>query len=52
MKQQVSTSKTENQEVIITRQYNATRELVWKALTDPDWVKQWWGPKGFTAPVI
>jgi uncharacterized protein YndB with AHSA1/START domain len=24
--------------------------LVWKAWTDPKYVKQWWGPKGFTAP--
>src|SRR6202035_4046261 len=26
-------------------------ELVWKAWTDPKYVMQWWGPKGFTAPV-
>ncbi|MGB9489213.1 MAG: SRPBCC domain-containing protein, partial [Terriglobales bacterium] len=25
--------------------------LVWKAWTDPKYVMQWWGPKGFTAPV-
>jgi uncharacterized protein YndB with AHSA1/START domain len=24
---------------------------VWKAWTDPERVKRWWGPKGFTAPV-
>jgi uncharacterized protein YndB with AHSA1/START domain len=23
------------------------RELVWKALTDPEHVNQWWGPDGF-----
>jgi|GEM_PF-5798607 len=26
------------------------RELVWKAWTDPKYMMQWWGPKGFTAP--
>jgi uncharacterized protein YndB with AHSA1/START domain len=34
----------------ITRIFDAPRELVWKAWTDPEYVKQWWGPKGFTAP--
>jgi len=24
---------------------------VWKAWTDPELVKHWWEPKGFTAPV-
>jgi len=35
----------------ITRIFDAPRELVWKAWTDPQYVMQWWGPKGFTAPV-
>ncbi len=35
----------------ITRVFDAPRELVWKAWTDPKYVMQWWGPKGFTAPV-
>lgn len=34
----------------ITRVFNAPRELVWKAWTDPERFKQWWGPKGFTIP--
>ncbi len=33
------------------RVFDAPRELVWKAWTDPKYVMQWWGPKGFTAPV-
>ncbi len=52
MKQQVSTKKIAEQEVVITRDFEAPREMVWKALTDPNWIKQWWGPKDFTAPVI
>lgn len=38
------------QELVITRVFDAPRELVWKAWTDPERVKRWWGPKGFTAP--
>jgi len=37
--------------MVITRIFDAPRELVWKAWTDPQYVMQWWGPKGFTAPV-
>ncbi|HWA95383.1 MAG TPA: SRPBCC domain-containing protein [Terracidiphilus sp.] len=37
--------------LVITRIFDAPRELVWKAWTDPKYVMQWWGPKGFTAPV-
>jgi uncharacterized protein YndB with AHSA1/START domain len=34
----------------LTRLYNAPRERVWKAWTDPEQVAQWWGPNGFTTP--
>jgi uncharacterized protein YndB with AHSA1/START domain len=37
-------------ELAITRVFDAPRELVWKAWTDPDIAKKWWGPKGFTTP--
>jgi uncharacterized protein YndB with AHSA1/START domain len=33
---------------VISRVFDAPRDLVWKAFTDPDHMKQWWGPKGFT----
>jgi uncharacterized protein YndB with AHSA1/START domain len=39
------------EEMEITRIIDAPRERVWRAWTDPDLVKQWWGPKGFTSPV-
>jgi uncharacterized protein YndB with AHSA1/START domain len=35
----------------ITRVFDAPRGLVWKAWTDPELFKRWWGPKNFTAPV-
>jgi len=41
----------EAERMVITRVFDAPRELVWKAWTDPKYVMQWWGPKGFTAPV-
>ena len=38
-------------EFIITREFDAPRELVFEAWTDPKHLAQWWGPKGFTNPV-
>ena len=40
-----------NRELVITRTFDAPRELVFKAWTDPKLMAQWWGPKDFTAPV-
>lgn len=37
--------------MVVTRVFDAPRELVWKAWTESKYVMQWWGPKGFTAPV-
>jgi len=49
------TSKMESQtrnekELRIVRVFDAPRERVWKAWTDPEQVKSWWGPRSFTAP--
>ena len=38
-------------EIVITRVFDAPRELVWDAWTDPEQVVQWWGPKGFTTTI-
>ena len=35
-------------EIVTTRIFKAPRKLVYKAWTDPDHLKNWWGPKGFT----
>jgi uncharacterized protein YndB with AHSA1/START domain len=40
----------ETERMVVSRVFDAPRELVWKAWTDPKYVMQWWGPKGFTAP--
>jgi uncharacterized protein YndB with AHSA1/START domain len=38
------------QTLVITRVFDAPRELVWKTWTDPERVTCWWGPKGYTSP--
>lgn len=40
-----------DREIVITRVFNAPRELVFKAWTEPKHIEQWWGPKGFTTRV-
>lgn len=47
-----STAAAKTREITITRIFDAPRERVWKAWTDPEMMKKWWGPKNFTAPVI
>ena len=37
--------------VTLLRVFDAPRELVWKAWTDPKMMAQWFGPRGFTNPV-
>lgn len=32
----------------MTRVFDAPRDLLWTCFTDPERMKQWWGPKGFT----
>ncbi len=46
-----STHAQSDREIVITRVFNAPRELVFKVWTDPKHVAQWWGPKGFTTRV-
>jgi uncharacterized protein YndB with AHSA1/START domain len=39
------------QEIVVTRVFDAPRELVFKTITDPDLIPQWWGPKYLTTTV-
>ncbi len=41
-------SNTAEREIRISRLLNAPVSLVWKVWTDPDHIKNWWGPNGFT----
>jgi uncharacterized protein YndB with AHSA1/START domain len=38
--------------VTITRVLQAPRDLVWRAWTDHEQLRQWWGPEHFTNPVV
>ncbi len=44
-------SSTEEKTLVITRIFDAPRELVFKAWTDPKHLARWWGPTYFTNPV-
>jgi uncharacterized protein YndB with AHSA1/START domain len=39
------------QEIMITREFDAPRELVFKAVTDPELIPQWWGPRYLTTEI-
>jgi uncharacterized protein YndB with AHSA1/START domain len=41
----------ETHDMVLTRTFDAPVEDVWQAWTEPELVKRWWGPTGFTAPV-
>ena len=45
------TSEQTKRDMVLTRLFDAPVEEVWKAWSDPEYVMQWWGPKGFTAPL-
>jgi len=36
--------------LIIQRIFDAPRELVWKAWSEPERFMRWWGPKDYTSP--
>src|SRR6476619_6190718 len=41
-------SNTSDRELLLTRTLNAPIELVWEVFTNPEHIKNWWGPNGFT----
>ena len=43
-----SVEDTSDREMHITRVVDAPRELLWKIWTEPEHIKEWWGPNGFT----
>jgi uncharacterized protein YndB with AHSA1/START domain len=47
-KQGISAANTADREIAATRVFDAPRELVWKAWTQPEHIAKWWGPNGFT----
>lgn len=50
MKNKMS-SKIDGRELVLERVFDAPRELVFKAFSESERLKQWWGPRGWTLPV-
>lgn len=44
-------TSTADREIVITRVFDAPRELVWEAMVNPQHVVHWWGPNGFTTTI-
>jgi uncharacterized protein YndB with AHSA1/START domain len=40
-----------DREIYIAREFDAPRELLWEAMTNPRHVVNWWGPVGFTTTI-
>jgi uncharacterized protein YndB with AHSA1/START domain len=43
-------SAVETYDVAVRRDFDAPVERVWRAWTEPDDLREWWGPTGFTCP--
>jgi uncharacterized protein YndB with AHSA1/START domain len=43
--------QTKQPDLTIVREFNAPRERVFAAFTDPGMMVRWWGPYGFTTPL-
>lgn len=37
-------------DIVVTRTFGVSPAEVWRAWSEPDLVRRWWGPKGFTCP--
>jgi uncharacterized protein YndB with AHSA1/START domain len=42
---------TADRELVMTRVFDAPREMVFDAWTDPEHIAEWWGPNGFSTTV-
>src|SRR5256884_9836149 len=51
MQKRGAPAKAADRELVIVRVFDAPRARVWKAWTEPERLKRWWGPRTFTAPV-
>jgi uncharacterized protein YndB with AHSA1/START domain len=40
-----------DREVVMTRVFDASRGLVWRAYTDPKLIPRWWGPRFLTTTI-
>jgi uncharacterized protein YndB with AHSA1/START domain len=44
-------AKPQGRELVLTRVFDAPRELVFKVWTDPEHIARWWGPYGFKTTI-
>ena len=40
-----------DREIVLTRVFDAPRQLVWDAFTKPELLRRWFGPRGHSLPV-
>ena len=45
------TTETQKFNLTVTRVFSAPIERVWRAWSDSDQVRRWWGPTGFSTPL-
>ncbi len=46
-----SSQDTADREIVLSRDFDAPRELVWEAWTTPENLIKWWGPDGCTTTI-
>lgn len=44
-------SDVQQQGLLLTRTFNARRELIFKVWTEPEHFEKWWGPKGYSLEI-
>jgi uncharacterized protein YndB with AHSA1/START domain len=44
----INSETIQDREITIVRVFDAPRDIVWAAWSDPQHLKHWWGPSGFT----
>lgn len=45
-----TTQNGDAKDLVVTRIFDAPVERVWKAWSEPEAVREWWGPTGFRHP--
>jgi len=49
--EQLAETQPAEREVVLTRVFDAPRDLVFRVWTEREYLMRWWGPRGFTNPV-
>jgi uncharacterized protein YndB with AHSA1/START domain len=47
----LNVTRVSDTELNLTREFDAPRDLVWKAMTDPALMSRWWGPRRYKTVV-